>query len=344
MYGITETTVHVTYRVIRSVDLERNLGSVIGVPIPDLRLYVLDHNLDPVPIGVPGEICVAGAGVSRGYLNRPELTSERFVRDPFAAQRDSRMYRSGDLARRTNLGELEYLGRIDQQVKIRGFRIEPGEIESVLNLHPEVRESFVMADKAGATAEQLVAYVVPANARFNAGELKAHLSQQLPEYMVPALIIPVSALPLTMNGKIDRSALPKFAVAPAETESVAAPTTETEKLLQTIWSELLSQPRLGIDDNFFQLGGHSLLATQVMSRIEHALGTDLPFAAIFEFPTIRGLAKQIETEMKPTKGHSAPIQRRLAAQRAEELLSRIDQLSDEEVERLLGDSQNAFSP
>ena len=207
MYGITETTVHVTYRPLGLPDLDAGVGSVIGVPLPDLRVLLLDGRGAPVPVGVAGEIYVGGAGVSRGYLNRPELTAERFVADPFGGP--GTLYRSGDLARRLENGELEYLGRIDDQVKIHGFRIELGEIEAVLNQQPGVSDAVVVVREDSPDDKRLVAYIVaPGRAAALAGALKDALKTQLPPYMVPAWIIPIETLPLTANGKLDRNALP----------------------------------------------------------------------------------------------------------------------------------------
>jgi amino acid adenylation domain-containing protein len=333
MYGITETTVHVTYRVIRQPDLEGRLGSVIGAPLPGLTLQLLDQNLQPVPPGVPGEICVGGAGVARGYLNRPELTRQRFIADPFGAPGE-RLYRSGDLARYTARGELEYLGRMDDQVKIRGFRVELGEIESALNRHRAVRESVVIAAEEGSNC-RLVAYFVPVDAAPPASSLRAHLLQFLPEYMVPAIFMPLASLPLTVNGKVDRRALPAPKDAPDCSNATGAPPrNEQEKLIAGIWSELLGRPGVGIHDNFFHLGGHSLLATQVISRVCQALRVDLSVRALFENPTVARLAEAAvqarpARELRPLAGSRAPA----------DLLARLDQLSDAEVEVLLRDTE-----
>ncbi|HYG60618.1 MAG TPA: amino acid adenylation domain-containing protein, partial [Symbiobacteriaceae bacterium] len=262
MYGITETTVHVTYRIISQKDLDSGLGSVIGVPIPDLRIYLLDERLEPVPPGVPGEICVAGSGVARGYLNRPELNSQRFVPDPFSRREGTRMYRSGDLAKYTASGELEYLGRIDHQVKIRGFRVELGEIESTLNSHPAIRESVVLTiDRAGGSKE-LVAYLVPVQETPGIVEIREYLAAKIPGYMVPSACVFLEKIPLTHNGKVDRRALPAPENDVSAGETCVLPRNETEQNLANIWCELLVRKSVGIHDNFFELGGHSLLATQ----------------------------------------------------------------------------------
>ncbi len=215
MYGITETTVHVTYRPLAATDLDQGLGSAIGVPIPDLELYVLDEALRPMPVGVPGELYVGGAGVARGYLGRPELTAARFIPHPFSSTPGARLYRTGDLARHLPDGDLEYLGRIDHQVKIRGFRIELGEIEAALRRCPQVRDAAVLARDDAPGGRRLVAYLVthaaaePGNAL--AAELRRQIQASLPDYMVPAVFVWLETLPLTTNGKLDRNALPAAA-------------------------------------------------------------------------------------------------------------------------------------
>lgn len=335
MYGITETTVHVTYRVIRQTDLTRCLGSVLGVPIPDLRLYVLDQHLKPVPPGVPGELCVGGAGVARGYLNRPELTAERFIADPFSAVPGARLYRSGDLARWTSQNELEYLGRMDQQVKIRGFRVELGEIQAALGRHPSVRETVVVVqDVAG--DQRLVAYFVPVGEGAPSDDLRAYLAKELPDYMVPALFCRLTSMPLTRNGKIDRRALPE----PDWEHSISGregvpPRNPTEELLAGIWSELLGRKVQDVHANFFQLGGHSLLASQVTSRAAAALNIELSVRLLFEHPTIAGLAEVIAKAREQQPQPNAPIPRRLEGAEARELLARLEQMTPSELEEFL---------
>ncbi|HEV3051001.1 MAG TPA: amino acid adenylation domain-containing protein, partial [Longimicrobium sp.] len=287
MYGITETTVHVTYRPLGREDVFGGSGSPIGRAIPDLRLYVLDPARRPVPIGVPGELYVGGAGVARGYLNRAELTAERFVDDPFAP---GRLYRTGDRVRWMADGTLEYLGRLDEQVKIRGFRIELGEIEVRLAEHPEVREAVVLAREDVPGDRRLVAYVVGA-ARAEA--LRAHMRQSLPEYMVPAAFVPLDRLPLTANGKVDRKALPAPELGSAEDRYVA-PRTPVEEVLAGIWAEVLRLERVGVEESFFELGGHSLLATRVVSRVRDVFAIELPLRALFEGPTVAELAVRVE--------------------------------------------------
>ncbi len=343
MYGITETTVHVTYRRIRQQDLEQSLGSVIGEPIPDLRLYLLDENLQPVPRGVPGEICVSGGGVARGYLNRAELTGQRFIPDPFSGVPQP-MYRSGDLARRTWNGELEYLGRIDQQVKIRGFRVELGEIESVLNSHPGVRESAVVADTTPSGDARLVAYIVPQGAIPDRDDLRRHSLCRLPEYMVPAVFMSLEKLPLTSNGKIDRRALPAPKRDVTGSRVVVAPTSPTQTLLVQIWQELLGCQGIGIEDNFFHLGGHSLLATQVISRIAAALDIEVPVSALFEAPTVAELSRVVEQAKREGAAQARAPRTEFNPAHAEQLLAQLDELTDLEVEALLGSfSENRLS-
>ncbi len=264
MYGITETTVHSTYQPVTGEDALRG-GSPIGCRIPDLRIYLLDEQCEPVPPGVAGELYVGGAGVARGYLNRPELTAQRFLRDPFAGTPGARMYRSGDLARYRSDGTLEFLGRNDFQVKIRGFRIELGEIEARLLEHPAVGEAVVLSRD-----ERLVAYFVGENVA--ASELRAHLSASLPEYMIPAAYVRLERFPLTTNGKLDRKALPDADAGAFAVRAYAAPEGEIETIVARIWSELLGLDReelqgAGRHDNFFELGGHSLLAVTLVERM-----------------------------------------------------------------------------
>jgi amino acid adenylation domain-containing protein len=294
MYGITETTVHVTYRPITTVDLSVSRGSLIGEPIPDLELYVLDRSQNLVPIGVPGELYVGGAGVGRGYLNRPELTAERFVPNPFRPEAGQRLYRSGDLVRYLPNRDLEYRGRIDAQIKIRGFRIELGEIEAVLRQHAAVREVVVISRGEKPTEQRLLAYVVPTQKAPTISELNDFLRQKLPEYMVPSAFVFLDALPLTSNGKIDRRNLPDPDQSrPEQGSSFVAPRTPVEEMLADIWIEVLNLQRVGIHDNFFELGGHSLLLTQVASRIQQAFQVSLPLRTLFDAPTIAGQSAAI---------------------------------------------------
>ena len=299
MYGITETTVHVTYRLILRADVDAEAGSVIGKPIPDLKLYLLDQYKALVPIGVVGEIYVGGAGLAKGYLRRDGLTAERFIADPFSVDPQAKLFRSGDLARWLPDGNLEYLGRIDDQVKIRGFRIELGEIESVLAKHPSNQQAVVIAREDTPGDKRLVAYVVGANGSPpSAHDLRSFLQHTLPEYMVPSAFMFLDSLPLTPNGKLDRKALPAPDQSRPELEDAfAAARTPVEEILVNIWAEILKLDKVGIHDNFFHLGGHSILATQVVSRVNHSFQTDLPLRRLFESPTIAGLADSVQASM-----------------------------------------------
>ena len=294
MYGITETTVHVTYRPLRRSDLDGPSVSPIGQRIPDLRIYVLDSGRQPVPIGVAGELYVGGAGVARGYLNRPDLSAERFITDPFAEEPGGRLYRTGDQARWLPDGSLDYLGRIDQQVKIRGFRIELGEIEAALGQHPFVREAVVLAREDTPGDKRLVAYVVAHGApEPTAGELRSHLKDKLPEYMIPSAFVPLPAMPLTPNGKIDKRALPApLGARPELGDAFVAPRSPVEALLAEIWAQVLGIPGVGAHDNFFALGGDSILAIQVISKAKQG-GLGLSVRQIFQHQTIASLASAV---------------------------------------------------
>ncbi|HEX9939387.1 MAG TPA: amino acid adenylation domain-containing protein [Longimicrobium sp.] len=323
MYGITETTVHVTYRPLERADAERVGPSPIGVRIPDLTTYILDARGLPVPIGVAGELYVGGAGVARGYLNRPELTAERFVRDPFSADAGARLYRTGDVGRWRADGTLEYLGRNDHQVKIRGFRIELGEIEARLAEHAGVREAVVLAREDAGGSRQLVAWYVGAEGSdvLDAAELRAHLAARVPEYMVPAAYVRVEAIPLTPNGKVDRRALPSPEGDAYVTRGYEAPVGETEAALAEIFAEVLGVERVGRQDNFFDLGGHSLLAVRVISRVRQVLGAEVALGDVFVRPVLadfaRGLETAARTELPPIEpaDRSAPLPLSFAQQR-----------------------------
>jgi amino acid adenylation domain-containing protein/non-ribosomal peptide synthase protein (TIGR01720 family) len=306
MYGITETTVHVTYRPLTLADVEGGAGSVIGVPIPDLYVRVLDPSGQPVPIGVSGEMYVGGAGVARGYLNRPELTAQRFVADPVTGDPAARVYRSGDLARWLEDGGLEYLGRIDHQVKIRGFRIELGEIESVLSQHPAVREAVVVAREDAPGDRRLVAYVAADAERGPlAEELRTRLRAVLPDYMVPSAFVFLDALPLTENGKVDRKALPQPDFSRPPTRAYVAPRNPGEETLATIWGAVLGVPQVGVHDHFFELGGDSILSIQVIARAR-AAGIRLTPRDLAQRPTIAELAAGLEPGRGESVAGSAP--------------------------------------
>ncbi|MFD7326302.1 amino acid adenylation domain-containing protein [Streptomyces sp. NPDC059875] len=296
MYGITETTVHVTHRRITAADAA-GIDSVIGDPLRDLALYVLDEGLNPVPPGVPGELFVGGAGVALGYLGRPDLTADRMLPDPFGTEPGARMYRSGDLARRLPGGELCYLGRADGQVKIRGHRIELGEIRSALLALPDIVDAVVVTRADTTGSERLIAYVVPAEgAEVTGRELRRALGRGLPEWMVPTVYETLDAIPLTRNGKVDRRALPEPGAGPdARARVHVPPETDTEKALAAIWQELLGVPQVGLDDDFFHIGGHSLMVVQLVSRIRERLGREVPIAGLFQHPGLREMATEIDT-------------------------------------------------
>ena len=296
MYGITETTVHVTYRRLSVDDIEHATRSGVGRAIADLNLNVLDSRQQFAPLGVRGELCVGGEGLARGYLGRPELTAERFIPDPYASQPGERLYRSGDEGRYLRLGDVEYLGRKDQQVKIRGFRIETGEIESVLRAHDGVSESVVVAREGREREKFLVAYVVPAAfAEVNQGELRSWVQAKLPDYMVPSHFVMLTALPLTASGKLDRRALPEPMVArEADVVEYIAPRNEIEELLATEWKKLLNLDQVSIRDNFFELGGDSLSAARLAHLLRRSFGVRVPVQTIFEARTIADLAESIE--------------------------------------------------
>jgi hypothetical protein len=271
----------------------------IGGPLAGQEAWVLGRDLDLVPARVPGELCIGGAGVARGYLDRPELTAERLVPHPFSAVPGARLYRSGDSARWLPDGSVEFLGRVDSQIKIRGFRIEPGEIEAALGRHQQVRQAVVLALDGEPGQKQLVAYVVPSGPEPpDDAELRSFLKQRLPDYMVPALFVPLAELPLTANGKVDRRSLPVPDWGRSRARSARQPPrTAAEEMLAAIWREVLRLPVVGAFDDFFAIGGHSLLATQVVARLRAAVGVELPLRAIFETPTLAELAQGVEEQL-----------------------------------------------
>jgi amino acid adenylation domain-containing protein/non-ribosomal peptide synthase protein (TIGR01720 family) len=302
MYGITETTVHVTWRPLAADDVRRS--SVIGEPIPDLGLYILDPGGEPVPIGVPGEIHVSGAGLSRGYLHREDLTSARFIADRLTGAQGARLYRSGDLARRLPGGDIEYLGRIDDQVKVRGFRIELGEIEAALLRCAGIRECCAMARDDG-QGKRIVAYLVSDAARADVGRLREQLLGSLPDYMVPAAFVFLGGLPLTPHGKVDRKALP----APAQERPILAlqfkaPQSGVQIRLAAIWQKVLRIECVGIEDNFFELGGDSILCIQVVAQARRE-GLALTPQDLLSRPTIAELAELLKTKNQATGTASA---------------------------------------
>ncbi len=297
-YGPTENTVVTTSGLVPPTKPGKrtDVTPAIGRPIANTQTYLLDRSLEPVPVGVAGELYVGGAGLARGYLNRPELTAEKFVPNPFGDEPGARLYRTGDLARYLPDGNIEFLGRIDHQVKIRGMRIEPGEVEATLGQHPAVRQSVVVARENVSVEKYLVAYIIPEqNAAPATSELRRFMNHRLPEHMVPSAFVLLEALPLTPNGKVDRRALPTPGPSSFRVENAyEAPRTPLEEALAAIWTEVLGVERVGIHDDFFELGGHSLLATQVVSRLRDAFRVELPLRCLFETPTVAQLAERVE--------------------------------------------------
>lgn len=296
MFGITETTVHVTLQELHQADTLQN-ASLIGCPIPGLQLYVLDESLQLLPLGVAGEMYVGGDGLARGYLDRPDLTAGRFVPHPFSAVGGRRLYRTGDRARFRPDGSLEYLGRLDHQIKIRGYRIELSEIEAALESHPAIKQAVALVQEDSAGEKRLLAYLTRNEDAGNlqSGVLRSYLKKQLPEYMVPAVFVFLEQFPLTVNGKVDRRALPAVTQIESSEEDYVAPHAAAEQVLAGIWSEVLNVQRVGIYDNFFDLGGHSLLAIKVASRIRAAFQVDVSLRMLFERPLLSELAGYLES-------------------------------------------------
>ncbi len=316
-YGPTEATVVATSGEVLPTDSPTEVPS-IGRPIANTQIYLLDENLKQVPIGEPGEMYIGGAGVARGYLNRPELNAERFILDPFSSEPEARLYKTGDLARFLPDGQIAFLGRTDYQIKLRGYRIEPEEIMAVLNSHPAIETSVVVAreDDANPGEKRLVAYIVLApGAEIELDALRTMLAEHLPDYMIPAAFVRLDTLPITPNGKVDRKALP----APDTTNTLqdektaALPSTLMEARVAEIVASLLGLEQVGIDDNFFMLGGHSLLGTQVIARVTSTFEVELTLRSLFEAPTVRQLSAVIESR----------------------ILARLESMSDEEALQLL---------
>jgi nonribosomal peptide synthetase DhbF len=308
-YGITETTVFATFRPMdEKFALSGDSGSYIGDAIPDLPTYLLDDDLRQVDVAVRGELFIAGAGVARGYLGRPGLTAERFVPDPFGPP-GARMYRSGDLARRTEGGELEFLGRADSQVKIRGFRIELGEIEVVVSACPRVGQAAVVVREDKPGDRRIVAYVVPgrdADVATLPAEVQRWALDRLPHYMVPSSVVPLDVFPLTTNGKLDTAALPEPAVAES-----SAPETTTERAVATMWADLLEHETVGRTDHYLELGGHSLTAARIAARVRAELRVDVQVVDIYDNPVLADFARRVD-ELRARGSAAPPPIRRIA--------------------------------
>ncbi|HLL53261.1 MAG TPA: amino acid adenylation domain-containing protein, partial [Myxococcaceae bacterium] len=293
VYGPTEATVYVTRSECRAGEGQ----PAIGGPVANAEAYVLDERLEPVPVGVPGDLYLGGTALARGYAGRSDLTAERFVPHPFARAPGARLYRTGDRARWLPDGRLDFLGRVDEQVKLRGFRIELGEVEAALLRHPAIRQAVVVL-RRDAGDPRLVGYVVPRDGTtVEPAELRQHLKALLPEYMVPAAVVWLEALPLTASGKVDRHALPTPERTGALAREYVAPRTPVEEVLAGLWSEVLGVEKVGVEEGFFEAGGHSLLATKVVSRVKQAFGVEVPVRALFEAPTVAELAKRIEVAL-----------------------------------------------
>jgi len=334
-FAPTETTVYTT--ITSNLAGGGSRVPPMGRPIPNAQVYLLNEQLQPAPVGVVGEIYIGGVGVARGYLRRPALTAERFIPNPFGAAPGARLYKTGDMARYRPDGNLEFAGRVDSQVKIRGRRIELGEIEAALGEHPGVREACVQIREDAAGEKQLTAYVVPGAARGAAGPaqppeavtahgLRRHMQAKLPSFMVPSHFVLLDKMPLTVHDKIDRDALPAPSAAHLANEAAfVAPQTPAQKQVAEIWRDVLRLERVGIDDNFFDLGGHSLLATRVMSRLRQTFGLEIPLRWLFEQPTVAAVAAVIENMQTNLVGD----------EHIAEILKRLDQLTEEEVQTLL---------
>jgi amino acid adenylation domain-containing protein len=301
-YGPTENTVVTTWCTV-ATPMTNDTSPPIGKPIANTKIYILDTNLHPVPIGVAGELYIGGIGLARGYLRRPDLTAEKFIANPFGDDPKARLYKTGDLARYLPDGNIEFLGRIDNQVKVRGFRIELAEIESVLRQNQAVQETVVVAREDIPGDKRLVAYVVARpNSDLNELDLRNYLKNKLPDFMVPAVFVILGELPLTPNGKVDYRALPRLEGRGQLEQEFIAPRTETERCITNVWRETLHVSEIGVHDNFFELGGHSLLATQVISRLRNTYGLEIPLNVLFRFPTVSALAKHIETTLWAAHG------------------------------------------
>jgi len=314
-YGPTENTTF-TCCYVMTADTRIENTVPIGRPIANTRVYVLDRHMQPVPMGVPGELYVGGDGLAREYLHQPQLTAEKFVADPFDPTGQGRLYRTGDLVRYLPEGNLEFLGRIDQQVKIRGFRIEPGEIEAVLNRQPQVREAVVVAREDAPGDKRLVAYVVAKGASEGLVEgLREQLRASLPDYMVPVAFVVLDALPLTPNGKVDRKALPAPERESQVTAAYVAPGSELEQQLVAVWQDVLGAQRVGVDDNFFDLGGNSLLVTRVHARIKPMFAREVRVVDLFRYPTVRLLASAFSDDDTTHSANRTRIQDRARKRR-----------------------------
>jgi non-ribosomal peptide synthetase component F len=332
LYGPTETTIQSTFHKCSARGSVRTVP--IGKPIANTQVYVLDREMEPVPAGVDGELYIGGAGLARGYWDRPDLTAEKFVPDPLGPQPGARLYRTGDQVLWTADGNLEFLGRTDHQVKIRGFRIELGEIEAVLGAHAGVQSVLVLAREDQPGDKRLVAYITEhQRANVTTSDLRSYLKKKLPDYMVPSHIVILQQMPLMPNGKVDRRALPAPEPGVTTGHEYTSPRTRTEELLASIWADVLRLRRVGIHDNFFELGGHSLLAMQVVSRIREVFQAELPLSQLFKHATVASLAEKIEEKGANVQLTAIPRAIRKIARRQADTGRCVPQLFEEQAER-----------
>jgi amino acid adenylation domain-containing protein len=321
VYGPTETTVWSTVERVQP----GHAPIAIGHPIDNTEVYVVDKHLQLMPAGIPGELLIGGLGVAKGYLDRPELTAEKFIVDTLGQRSDGRLYRTGDLARWRRDGRLEALGRIDHQVKLRGFRIELGEIESVLEARDAVVQAVVICREDRPGDKRLVAYLVAAEGEIDIAALRAAARERLPEYMMPSAFVTMERLPLTPNGKVDRRALPAPDIDAFAVAQYTAPRNAEEEALVALWAEVLGRPQVGIHDNFFELGGHSLLATQLVTRMQKALGGDIGLRMVFEAPTVAEFAELLMKQRMQSVDDDA-----LSA-----MLQQLEGLSEDDIQAML---------
>ena len=321
LYGPTEACIDATWWPCRRGTVDATVP--IGRPIANVETYILDEHLQPVPVGVAGELHIGGAGLARGYLNDPARTAARFIPHPVSSAPDARLYKTGDLARYRPDGVIEFLGRLDHQVKVRGFRIELGEIEAVLSQHRGIREAAVIVRDDVADDTPLVAYFIARNEPApSVTELRRFLQQHLPEFMVPSAFVAMNQWPLSSHGKLDRRALPAPSRARPHVDAIfVSPQTELERKIASVWQEVLRLEKIGTEDNFFDLGGHSLLLIRVASKLEATLGTKLPIVALFQYPTVAALAAHVAghrsatDDMRHVQERAAKHRQAVAAQR-----------------------------
>jgi amino acid adenylation domain-containing protein len=342
-YGPTENT---TFTCCYPVPASETLASSvpIGKPISNTDVYVLDGNLQPVPAGVSGELCTGGDGLARGYWNDPELTAERFIPHPYSKRPGARLYKTGDLVRHLPDGNVDFISRNDNQIKIRGHRVEPGEIEVRLCEHRAVEQAVVISrEQAG--EKQLIAYVViREGAEWTSNDLRNHLKERVPDYLVPSQFFRLAKIPVTPNGKIDRKGLTEPKQDSLNSKEYVALKTVTEEIVANVWSEILGVERVGATDNFFELGGHSLLATQVISRIRQVFAVDVPLRTIFESPTLAETAQAIAAlQGLQCGGQTFPVIRRTTQIPEELLMPQLDDMSEEEMDRLIETLSSEFS-